>query len=375
MRLHRGTHTSAGVPCQAGAAPSPAATRDARTARASAVVAWIVLAIIGGWVGGRRAWERAVEASVSVAPALAPLRLHDVPLDETPTPITVSVGWEHVPLTVPAWRLRTDRLLWLGMGFEDWDSVPERLRHEGLSRLFREYGDRLEGPGVWSRMNATDWDLVPPPVRVLAVLNMIDTWVAEMAPRRFDRHARVVLSDTVAAIVMVESWFNHRAVNINPAGDRDLGLAQASLACRRSLARLFRGGLVDFTLADDDYFNPWAASRVATFWFLRMLIEADGNLALAIRAYHRGIASARRGAGREYLEAVVSKRLRYIGNREAPPAWRWVLDRRRSDAGGLAESGDGRMASDGFTGYRLLSARGPRQPRPAAAICERPDRR
>lgn len=329
----------------------PAIAAGARAVRVCGVLGRLALVVIIAWIGGRRTLDQLADAFQIRTPLAPAIRLDNVFFDQTPTAITRSLGWEHISVTVPAWRLRSDRTLWLRMGLEDWDSVPGDLRLAALDRLFDVYGDRLGGPPVWNRMTALDWDLVPPPVRVVAILRMIHARVAQMAGPGFDRRAKADLSDTIAAIVMVESWFDHRAVNINPRGDRDLGLAQASAWCRGSLARLYRQGLIDFTLADGEYFDPWVATRVATFWFLRMLTEADGDLGLAIRAYHRGISRARQGAGQEYLEAVISKRLRYIRNTGAPPTWRSVFERVRGEPADRVESSRDRMAADGCTGY------------------------
>jgi len=128
---------------------------------------------------------------------------------------------------------------------------------------------------------------------------------------------------------MVESWFERDAVNAGRSGNRDLGLAQASDSCRRKLARLAGEGRVDFAMQEDDYFDPWKATRVATFWFLRLLGQAHGDLDLAVRAYHRGIVAARRGAGEEYLANVVAKRRTYMRNHGAASAWAFVFARAR----------------------------------------------
>jgi hypothetical protein len=293
-----------------------------RFARLLCIALGVALLAGGGWLG-----LCAVADSWSVVPLTPPaIELDRLFIEQTPTRITVSVGWQHLPLTVPAWRLRSDRTLWLQMGFEDWDTVPPRLRRAGLAATFRSYAERLAGPTVWRSMTAADWDLVPPPVRTVAILRMIDTWVERTASPEFGPAVRARLSNTIAAVVMVESWFNHRAVNVNPAGDRDLGLAQASVWCRKRLDGLDRQGVIGVRLTDADYFNPWTATYVATVWFLRMLDEADGDLDLAIRAYHRGIANARLGAGRAYLRQVLAKRWRFIENADAPPTWRWVFN-------------------------------------------------
>jgi hypothetical protein len=71
----------------------------------------------------------------------------------------------------------------------------------------------------------------------------------------------------MAAIVMAESWFEHRGTHTNPDGGCDIGLGGASEYCRTTLERLGRAGVIDFVLSDDQYFDPWHATRVVAVWF------------------------------------------------------------------------------------------------------------
>jgi hypothetical protein len=48
--------------------------------------------------------------------------------------------------------------------------------------------------------------------------------------------------DTLAAIMMSESWFEHRAVSVSRSGNRDLGLVQASDYSRDRVRQLYRKG-------------------------------------------------------------------------------------------------------------------------------------
>lgn len=66
---------------------------------------------------------------------------------------------------------------------------------------------------------------------------------------------------TIGAIVMAESWFGHRAVNENPWGNRDIGLAQCSDHCREGIAEMAANGEIAFAPTEADYFIPWIATR------------------------------------------------------------------------------------------------------------------
>lgn len=81
-------------------------------------------------------------------------------------------------------------------------------------------------PRVWDGMDAEDWDQVPQPMRTLAYRQMVAYWAGY-----YDVGARYkllpgVVADTLAAIVMSESWFDHRVLLVNRDGTRDIGLAE-----------------------------------------------------------------------------------------------------------------------------------------------------
>lgn len=176
-------------------------------------------------------------------------------------------------------------------------------------------------PSQWDVMDARDWDRVPQPMRTVAYRQMLAYWAGHYhVARRYGLPPRLV-ADTLAAIVMSESWFDHRADFVNRDGSRDIGLGGASDFARGRVRQLHRDGLVDVSLADVDYYNPWKATRFVALWMTLMLDEARGDLDLAVRAYNRGIANAPDEKGTQYLETVHARLTRFIRNRNAPPAW------------------------------------------------------
>ena len=135
------------------------------------------------------------------------------------------------------------------------------------------------------------------------------------------------MAQTIGAIIMAESWFEHRAFNENPYGNRDLGLAQCSDHCRRAIAVMAAAGELQFSPTEADYLDPRIGSYIATVWFERELRRAEGDMSLAIRAYHRGLDAAMDEKGDVYLAKVEQLRDRYIRTQRTSPSWAYLTAR------------------------------------------------
>jgi hypothetical protein len=247
--------------------------------------------------------------------------------DLRPVQVTMTTpSWTKVRATVTVDLLKTDHRLWRQMHFDDWDRIAPEVRDIGLAAMFRAHAAVLEsGPRRWRAMTATDWDVIPQPIRAMACLRMIWHWArAEGVGIEFGLSPER-LAQTIAAIVMTESWFEHRAVNQNRWGNRDLGLGQCSDYCRDTIDEMAARGEIGIAPSEADYFNPWIATQLATIWFERELHGAAGDVDLAIRAYHRGLDAALDDRGTVYHTRVVRLRERYIRTQRASESWQFLV--------------------------------------------------
>ena len=223
------------------------------------VVASGALALTVGFVLFERVIDRRLATQL---PDVPPVSIVNAFGDQTPVAVTITADWQKVTITVPAYALRSDVTLWRKMNFDDWDTVTERLREEGLTAMWERFGALVNNPSQWDQMNAHDWDQIPQPIRAMAYIQMVKYWSGYYQVGTRFGLPRGTVTNTMNAIVMAESWFEHRASHTNPDGDRDIGLGRSSEYCRRTLQRIANQGVVGFTLREEDYFDPWRATRV-----------------------------------------------------------------------------------------------------------------
>lgn len=259
-----------------------------------------------------------------------PITRPSAPADSQAIMITIGGGYR-APWATTIAELKTSPVLWQRMHLADWNDVPDEIRKASFARMLNAYQDELQRPQRWDRMGVVDWDDVPQPIRVTAFRRMTAYWVGfyQLAKRHQLKVSAV--SEAAQAIVMSESWFDHRAVVRDRSGNMDMGLGQASTYARKRIRQLHEWGIVDFTLSDAEYLNPWMATRFVATWLDLLLEESGGDLELAVRAYNRGISSARDQKGAQYLATVTQRQQRYIRGEGAPSAWQMLAQLVRTE--------------------------------------------
>jgi hypothetical protein len=298
-----------------------------RVRLAAAVLMALVAAAGYGWAQLSH-WVNARDAPLVSSPDIV-----EAVTDRRTVRITTTTpDWKTESKVVPLERLGWDPSIWQQMHFGNWDQLPQDVREPALRRMVHVYAPLLRDPAAWLDMRVEDWDKVPQPIRAVAFLRMAHHWAVSRQPGAEFGLDPVRMGQTVGAIMLAESWFDHRAMHVNAWGNRDMGLAQCSDHCRKTLEDMAVNGEIPFAPTDEEYFDPSIASWVATVWFERELRRSHGDVDRAIRAYHRGQDNAMDEKGTAYLANVLRLRERYVITQRSSESWRFLVGEIASQA-------------------------------------------
>ena len=259
-----------------------------------------------------------VNSFETIPPYIKPISAYSTIVNDHTLEARITAGGFKLPFKAVRSDVESNGFFWRNAYIDDWDLLPADARERGLEKLMEKYKGFLFDAGKWSEMNASSWDYVPPPVRTIAYMNMIDYWSRHYNGGKKFGMSTKEFAGLVKAIVKAESWYEHRAINRNPDGTKDLGLSHLTDCSRKSISNLFGKNYTG-----KDYLNPLVGTEAAVLWFSQMLNESNGDVKQAVRAYNKGTAKAREGEGAEYYERVSS--LSSVISNPVSPAMQFLL--------------------------------------------------